>query len=70
MSHKTYTDYSFYLSQTVGRRAVEDLDERSEDQKDPLSRSLSSMKDEDLQMLSFVSRRMLNSLDQESGSQE
>jgi hypothetical protein len=57
-----------YLSQTVGRRAVEHSNKRSEDQEDPLSRSLSGMTDEHLQMLSMMSRRMLNSFDQESGS--
>jgi hypothetical protein len=57
------------LSQTVGR-AVEHSNERSEDQEDPVSRSLSSMRDGDLQMLSVISRRMLNSVGQESGSQE
>ena len=64
---QTYSDYGIYLSQTVGR-SVEDLNKRSEDQEDLLSRSLSSMRDEDLQMLSVMSRRMLNSLDQETGS--
>jgi hypothetical protein len=46
------------------------LNRRSEDQKDLVSRSLSSMRDEDLQMMSVISRRMLNNLDQENGSRE
>jgi len=51
-----------YLSQTVGR-GVEPLIEHPEDQEDLMSRSLSNMRDEDLQMLSIISCRMLNSLD-------
>ena len=51
-----------YLSSTVGR-SVEPLDEYPQDQEDLVSRSLSNMKDEDLQMLSIISRRMLNNLD-------
>lgn len=48
-----------YLSQTVGR-SVEPLeDEYPQDQEDLVSR----LSDKDLQMLSIVSRRMLNSLD-------
>jgi hypothetical protein len=66
---QTYSDYGIYLSQTVGR-AVEHLNERSEDQEDLLSRALSSMRDEDLQMLSRMSSRTLNSLDQECGTRE
>ncbi len=50
------------LSQTVGR-AFEILNEHPQDNEDPVSRSLSSLGDEDLQMLSVVSRRMLDSLD-------
>ena len=70
MGSQTYSDYGIYPSQTVGRRAVEHLNDRSEDQEDLLSRSLSSMRDEDLHMLSIMSRRMLNGFDQESGSWE
>ena len=51
-----------YPSQTVGR-SVEPLIEHPQDQEDPVSRSLSNMKDEHLQMLSVISRRMLNNLD-------
>ena len=51
-----------YLSQTVGR-SVEPLIDDSQDQEDLVSRSLSNMKDEDLQKLSIFSRRMLNNLD-------
>jgi hypothetical protein len=51
-----------YLSQTVGR-AVEPLDEDPQDQEDLVSRSLSNMRDEELKMLSFISRNMLNSFD-------
>jgi len=47
---------------TVGR-SVEPLDEYPQDQEDLVSRSLSNMKDEDLQMLSIISRGMLNNLD-------
>jgi hypothetical protein len=54
-----------YLSTTVGRD-VEHSNEHPEDQEDSGSRSLSNMSDEDLQMLSIISRRMLNSLDQAS----
>ncbi|KAF8493950.1 hypothetical protein F5888DRAFT_1720839 [Russula emetica] len=49
-------------AQTVGR-SVEPLNEHRQDQEDLVSRSLSNMKDEDLQMLSIISRRMLNRLD-------
>jgi hypothetical protein len=51
-----------YLRSTVGR-AVEPLNEHLQDQEDLMSRSLSDMGDEDLQMLSIISRRMLNNLD-------
>ena len=51
-----------YLSSTVGR-SVDPLIENPRDQEDPMSRSLSNIKDEHLQMLSAFSRRMLNSLD-------
>lgn len=51
-----------YLSQTVGR-SVEPLVEYHHDREDPVSRTLSNMEDEHLQMLSFISRRMVNSLD-------
>jgi hypothetical protein len=50
-----------YLSQTVGR-SVEPLNEHPQDQEDLVSRSLSNMGDEDLRMLSILSRRMLNGL--------
>ncbi|KAF8493951.1 hypothetical protein F5888DRAFT_700631 [Russula emetica] len=43
-------------------RAVEPLNEHRQDQEDLVSRSLSNMRDEDLQMLSIISRRMLNRL--------
>ena len=56
------TIYMLYLSQTVGR-SVESLDEDPPDQEDPLSRSLSNMGDDELKMLSFISRRMLSSVD-------
>ncbi|KAN0113720.1 hypothetical protein V8E52_007373 [Russula decolorans] len=49
-------------AQTVGR-SVEPLIEHPQDQEDLVSHSLSSMKDHHLQMLSILSRRMLNSLD-------
>jgi hypothetical protein len=55
-----------HLSQTVGR-AVKALDEHLQDQEDLMSHSLSNMGDEDLQMLSIISRRMLNRLDYGSG---
>jgi hypothetical protein len=58
---QTYSDW-LYLSQTVGR-SVEPLIEHPQDQEDLVSHSLSSMKDHHLQMLSILSRRMLNSLD-------
>jgi len=51
-----------FLSSTVGR-SVEPLIEHPQDQEDLVSRSLSNMRDEDLQMMSIISRRMLNSLD-------
>jgi len=47
---------------TVGR-SVEPLIEHPEDQENLVSRSLSNMRDEDLQMMSIISRRMLNNLD-------
>jgi len=53
---------------TIGRRAIEPLDKLPRDQEDPVSRLLSNMGDEDLKTLSVLSRRMLNSLDQASGS--
>ncbi|KAF8493952.1 hypothetical protein F5888DRAFT_1720859 [Russula emetica] len=43
-------------------RSVEPLIEYPQDQEDLVSRSLSNMRDEDLQMLSIISRRMLNRL--------
>ncbi len=49
-----------HLSQTVGR-SLEALHER--DHEDPVSRSLANLGDRDLQMLSVISRRILNSLD-------
>ena len=62
------TDYDICFSQTIGR-AVEPLDELPQDQEDPVSHLLSNMTDEDLKTLSVISRRMLNSLDQASGSE-
>jgi hypothetical protein len=59
---QTSSDYGISLSQTVGR-SVEPLNEHPQDQEDLVSRSLSNMGDEDLQMLRIISRRMLNSLD-------
>ena len=59
---QTYSDYGIFLSSTVGR-SVERSNELPQDQKDPVSRSLSKMRNEDLQMLSIISRRILNSLD-------
>jgi hypothetical protein len=56
-----------YLSSTIGR-SVEPLNERSQDQEDLVSRSLSNMRDEDLQMLSIISRRTLNRLDKRAAS--
>jgi hypothetical protein len=50
-----------YLSQTVGR-SFEPLNEHRQDQEDLVSRSLSNMGDEDLRMLSIISRRMLTAL--------
>jgi hypothetical protein len=50
------------LSQTVGR-AVESLNEHPQDQEDLVPRSLSDLRDEDLKLLSIISRRMLYSLD-------
>ncbi|KAF8493956.1 hypothetical protein F5888DRAFT_1720879 [Russula emetica] len=47
---------------TLGR-SVEPLNEHRQDQEDLVSRSLSNMRDGDLQMLSILSRRMLNRLD-------
>jgi hypothetical protein len=58
---QTYSDW-LYLSQTVGR-SVEPLIEHLQDQEDLVSRSLSNIGDEHLQMLSITSRRMLNGLD-------
>ena len=52
-----------YFSQTIGR-SVEPLDELPQDQEHLVSRSLSNMGDEELKMLSVISRRMLSSLDQ------
>jgi hypothetical protein len=51
-----------YLSSTIGR-SVEPLIEHPQDQEDLVSRSLSNMRDEDLQMLSIISRRTLKNLD-------
>jgi hypothetical protein len=51
-----------HLSSTIGRD-VKPSDEHPEDQEDLVSHSLSHMSDGDLQMLSIISRRMLNSLD-------
>ena len=49
-----------YLSESVGR-SVEPLnDEHAQDQEDLVSRSLSNMGDDDIKMLSIISRRMLN----------
>lgn len=49
-------------AETVGR-SVEPLIEHLQDQEDLVSRSLSNIGDEHLQMLSITSRRMLNGLD-------
>jgi hypothetical protein len=57
-----------YLSSTIGR-SVEPLNERSQDEEDLVSRSLSNMRDEDLQMLSVISRRTLNRLDKRAASE-
>jgi hypothetical protein len=51
-----------YLSTTIGR-SIEPLIEHHGDKEDLVSRSLSNMRDGDLQMLSMFSRRMLNRLD-------
>jgi hypothetical protein len=57
------TIYAISHSQTVGR-SFEPLDEDPSDhEEDPVSRSLSNMGDEELKMLSFISRRMLNSVE-------
>jgi hypothetical protein len=70
MAHNPILTIGVYLSQTIGRRANEPSDEHEvpQDHEDLVSRSLSNMRDEDLQMMSIVSRRMLSSLGQASNS--
>lgn len=49
-----------YLSESVGRSVELLNDEHPQDQEDLVSRSLSNMGDDDIKMLSIISRRMLN----------
>jgi hypothetical protein len=61
---QTYSDCPYIsLSQTVGRRSVKPLEEQPQYQEDAMSGSLSNMRDQDLKMLSVLSRRMLNTID-------
>jgi hypothetical protein len=65
-----HSDHAIYYPSTRVGRAVNPLDELPQDQEDRVSRSLSSMRDEDLRMLSIMSRRMHNRLDRRAAAPE